>query len=86
MHHPLRKDQEINTGIYCVESDFLFGAVEEIGNENVQKEYYLTDIVGVAWKKGFTTRSFVTANSFEVMGINTSFDLERASSHIMKCR
>jgi len=81
-----KKIGEINTGIYCIESDFLFRAVEEIGNENVQKEYYLTDIVGIAWKKRFITRSFVTANSFEVMGINTSFDLEMASERIMICR
>ncbi len=74
--------REINTGIYCVESDFLFRAVAEVGNENVQREYYLTDIVGIAWKKGFKTRSFVAVNSFEVMGINTTYDLIRASEHM----
>jgi UDP-N-acetylglucosamine diphosphorylase/glucosamine-1-phosphate N-acetyltransferase len=81
-----KKIREINTGIYCVESDFLFRAVAEIGNKNVQKEYYLTDIVGIAWGKGFKTRSFIAVNSFEVMGINTPFDLTRASEHIMTCR
>ncbi len=78
--------KEINTGIYCVESSFLFNAVENIGNENVQKEYYLTDIVGVASQKGFKTRSFITANSFEVMGINTPDDLDVASRLMTECR
>ena len=78
-----KKIKEINTGIYCVECKFLFRAVEEIGNENVQKEYYLTDIVGIAWKKGFKTRSLIAANSSEVMGINTLEDLERASAYII---
>jgi UDP-N-acetylglucosamine diphosphorylase/glucosamine-1-phosphate N-acetyltransferase len=81
-----KKIKEINTGIYCVDSKFLFRAVEEIGNENVQREYYLTDIVGIAWTKGFKTRSFVSANSLEVMGVNTLEDLERASKHILICK
>jgi UDP-N-acetylglucosamine diphosphorylase/glucosamine-1-phosphate N-acetyltransferase len=77
-----KKIKEINTGIYCVESNFLFRAVGDIGNENVQKEYYLTDIVGIASRKGLKTRSFITTNSFEAMGINTPDDLEKASKHI----
>jgi UDP-N-acetylglucosamine diphosphorylase/glucosamine-1-phosphate N-acetyltransferase len=81
-----KKIKEINTGIYCVESNFLFGAVGDIGNENIQKEYYLTDIVGIAWKKGFKTRSFITANFFEVMGINTPDDLEKASERMTTCK
>jgi UDP-N-acetylglucosamine diphosphorylase/glucosamine-1-phosphate N-acetyltransferase len=79
-----RKIRQINTGIYCVESKFLFEAIGDIGNENLQKEYYLTDIVGIAWNKGFKTRSFVTANSYEVMGINTSYDLMKASKRMAK--
>jgi UDP-N-acetylglucosamine diphosphorylase/glucosamine-1-phosphate N-acetyltransferase len=81
-----KKIREINTGIYCVESNFLFRAVGDIGNENIQKEYYLTDIVGIAWQKGFKTRSFITANSFEVMGINTPDDLEKASERMTICK
>jgi UDP-N-acetylglucosamine diphosphorylase/glucosamine-1-phosphate N-acetyltransferase len=81
-----KRIKEINTGIYCVESNFLFRAVGDIGNENIQKEYYLTDIVGIAWKKGFKTRSFITANSFEVMGINTPDDLEKASERMTICK
>jgi len=80
-----RKIKEINTGIYCVDCNFLFQAVAEIGNENIQKEYYLTDIVGIAQEKGLKTRSLITANSAEVMGINTPDDLARASGLIIKC-
>ena len=81
-----KKIKEINTGIYCVESNFLFRAVSDIGNENVQKEYYLTDIVGIASRNGLKARSFITANSFEVMGINTPDDLEKASEHMKACK
>ena len=81
-----KKVREINTGIYCVESSFLFRAVSDIGNENIQKEYYLTDIVGIASQKGFRTRSFMTADSFEVMGINTPDDFMKASRLMIECR
>ena len=81
-----KKIKEINTGIYCVESNFLFRAIGDVGNDNVQKEYYLTDIVGIAWKKGLKTRSFIAANSIEVMGINTPDDLEKASERMTICK
>jgi UDP-N-acetylglucosamine diphosphorylase/glucosamine-1-phosphate N-acetyltransferase len=73
-----KKIREINTGIYCVESSFLYAAVEEIGNDNAQGEYYLTDIIGIAREKGAIVRSFVAADPVETMGINTLEDLEKA--------
>ena len=47
-----RQIREINTGIYCVESRFLFAAVAGLGNRNAQGEYYLTDIVEIACNNG----------------------------------
>jgi UDP-N-acetylglucosamine diphosphorylase/glucosamine-1-phosphate N-acetyltransferase len=75
----LEKDiAEINTGIYCVESPFLFEAVAQIRNDNAQGEYYLTDICEIANQKGMKVTPFLTGDSEEVMGINTVEDLERA--------
>jgi len=69
---------EINTGIYCAESPFLFSAVRSLGNRNTQKEYYLTDIVEIASKKGLRVTSILADDPEDVMGINTSEELERA--------
>jgi bifunctional UDP-N-acetylglucosamine pyrophosphorylase / glucosamine-1-phosphate N-acetyltransferase len=69
---------EINTGIYCVDSRFLFSAVADLGNRNVQGEYYLTDIVEMAFDKGLKANSVLAVDPVEVMGINTYEDLERA--------
>ncbi len=74
-----KKIREINTGIYCVESSFLFEAVGDIGNKNVQGEYYLTDIIEIARKRGYIARSFMADDPAEAMGINTPDDLKRAS-------
>jgi UDP-N-acetylglucosamine diphosphorylase/glucosamine-1-phosphate N-acetyltransferase len=77
--------REINTGIYCADSRFLFEAVAQIKNDNSQQEYYLTDIIEIACKTGCRVRSFVAADSFEVMGVNTLGDLEKASDYL-SCR
>jgi bifunctional N-acetylglucosamine-1-phosphate-uridyltransferase/glucosamine-1-phosphate-acetyltransferase GlmU-like protein len=70
--------REINTGIYCVESPFLFAAVSILGNRNAQGEYYLTDIVEIANTKGLRVTSILADDPEEVMGINTCEELENA--------
>jgi len=73
-----KKVREINTGIYCVASEFLFKALKEITPKNVQKEYYLTDIVGIAVKSRKKATTHKTADFKEVMGINSRLELAEA--------
>jgi UDP-N-acetylglucosamine diphosphorylase/glucosamine-1-phosphate N-acetyltransferase len=70
--------REINTGIYCANSLFLFDAVGSLGNRNAQKEYYLTDIVEIASRNGLRVMSALADDPEEVMGINTCEELEKA--------
>jgi len=77
-----RSVREINTGIYCADSRFLFNAVAQIRNENSQREYYLTDIIEIACEMGERVRSFIATDPFEVMGINTPEDLEKARNYL----
>jgi UDP-N-acetylglucosamine diphosphorylase/glucosamine-1-phosphate N-acetyltransferase len=74
--------REINTGIYCADCRFLFKAVAQIRNDNSQKEYYLTDIIEIACKMGCRVRSFIAEDPFEVMGVNTPEDLEKARDYL----
>jgi bifunctional UDP-N-acetylglucosamine pyrophosphorylase/glucosamine-1-phosphate N-acetyltransferase len=71
--------REINTGIYCVRAPFLMEGLKEIGNENAQGEYYLTDLVEVARKKGLRCSAHMVPDPVEVMGINTRIDLATAN-------
>ena len=43
-----RAIHEVNVGVYCVDADFLFRALERLKPSNAQGELYLTDIVGLA--------------------------------------
>jgi bifunctional UDP-N-acetylglucosamine pyrophosphorylase/glucosamine-1-phosphate N-acetyltransferase len=77
-----RKIQEINTGIYCVRAGFLREGLKEIGKENAQREYYLTDLVEIARRKGLRCSAHIAVDSMEVMGINTRVDLAIANEKL----
>jgi bifunctional UDP-N-acetylglucosamine pyrophosphorylase/glucosamine-1-phosphate N-acetyltransferase len=74
-----KKIGEVNTGIYCVEAEFLFSALLSLSTQNAQREYYLTDIVEKATTQGEKANAFLSENPVEVMGINTRLDLARAN-------
>ena len=78
-----KKIGEINTGIYCVDTQFLFSALGKVTNDNQQKEYYLTDIVEIACREGVTVKSFIASDYVEVMGINTLEELSRAEKYLL---
>jgi bifunctional UDP-N-acetylglucosamine pyrophosphorylase/glucosamine-1-phosphate N-acetyltransferase len=73
-----RSIREINTGIYCVKASFLIEGLGEIGKDNAQSEYYLTDLVEIAKKKGLRCSAHIVSDPVEVMGINTRVDLAMA--------
>ncbi|HRS83379.1 MAG TPA: NTP transferase domain-containing protein [Smithellaceae bacterium] len=81
-----RRILEINTGIYCVDTQFLFAALALVKNDNQQKEYYLTDIVEIAVREGRKVQAFLTADYVEVMGINTLEELEKAAKYLLNNR
>ena len=61
---------EINTGVLVCPAARLKGWLDNLGNDNAQGEYYLTDAIAMAVNDGVTVHG-VKADSFiEVMGIN----------------
>ena len=66
---------EINTGIFCVKASYLIESLKEIGQENAQGEYYLTDLVEIGRKRSLRCSAHRVADPVEVMGINTRADL-----------
>lgn len=75
-----REVNEINSGIYCVNAAFLRDAVTKIGNDNAQKEYYLTDIIGLATGQGHACYTFTVADHAEVMGVNDRVQMAAAGA------
>lgn len=68
--------KEINTGTYCFNSNALFEALKEVKSDNAQKEYYLTDVIGILRKKGLGVSAFIAPEAKEVLGVNTIEELK----------
>lgn len=81
-----REVTEINTGIYCVNSKFLFEALMLVKNNNAQQEYYLTDIIAIAHEHGYGVGRLIATDHREVMGINTLPELELAHRYLQEIR
>ncbi len=79
-----RAIREINSGIYCVEAEFLFDAVAGLSSDNAQGEYYLTDIIRLAADRGLTCISHPAGDAREVMGINDRVQLAEAEAELRK--
>ncbi len=72
--------REINSGVYVFDSTTLFSALKDIGNNNAQQEYYLTDVFSICLQKGRKIAAFRTDDPDEIRGINTPEQLREAES------
>jgi len=75
-----RQVQEINTGTYLFDAEFVFSALKNLKTDNAQGEYYLTDVVAAAVAAGKTTRAISVNDPTEVMGINDRCQLAEAEA------
>ncbi|PKM64167.1 MAG: bifunctional UDP-N-acetylglucosamine diphosphorylase/glucosamine-1-phosphate N-acetyltransferase GlmU [Firmicutes bacterium HGW-Firmicutes-20] len=75
-----RNIKEINTGIYCVDNDLLFKHLNDISNDNVQNEYYITDLIEIFSHNGYDIQGLPVSDVNEVMGINDRIDLAKATA------
>ena len=72
-----RSESLSNSGILLAKSDILAALVKKIKNDNAKKEYYLTDIVKLAAKYGYTS-TYVQCEEDECFGINSQLELSIA--------
>ncbi|WP_238934810.1 NTP transferase domain-containing protein [Maricaulis parjimensis] len=69
----------VNSGVLAAPASLLLELLDQVGNDNANGEYYLTDVVGLARAKGLTAR-VVTASAEEVLGVNSRADLAEAEA------
>ncbi len=70
--------REINTGVMVCPAAQLRTWLDNLGNDNAQGEYYLTDVVAMAVAEGVAVRGVKANNWTEVMGINDKKQLAAA--------
>ena len=74
-----RKIGLCNGGIMAIEARHLFDLVDRIGNDNAKREFYLTDIVGIARSQGLSCR-VAELPAEELIGVNTRAELAEAEA------
>ncbi|MCB0319712.1 MAG: bifunctional UDP-N-acetylglucosamine diphosphorylase/glucosamine-1-phosphate N-acetyltransferase GlmU [Bdellovibrionales bacterium] len=67
--------QEVNSGVYVVDSAYLPGALQQLESSNSQGEFYLTDIIEKAVQEGQRVSTALTSSPEEIQGVNTFADL-----------
>ena len=68
-----------NAGCYCFKSEVLREILPLIGNENSQKEFYLTDAIKIANERGLKCWA-ISVEEQNFMGINDKFQLSIAQN------
>jgi bifunctional UDP-N-acetylglucosamine pyrophosphorylase/glucosamine-1-phosphate N-acetyltransferase len=72
--------REVYTGMMAAPTALLKRWVMALGNQNAQKEYYLTDVVAMAVAEGVPVVAVAAPDETEVLGVNSPHqlaDLER---------
>ena len=69
----------VNSGVLAAPANLLFELLGEVTNDNANGEYYLTDVVGLARKRGLKA-VVVHADADEVLGVNSRSDLAAAEA------
>lgn len=70
-----RQIKELNPAYFCFKSEFLWAALDSLKNDNVQHEYYLTDLVSMAFSQNKKIATFQIKPE-EALGVNTAEQLE----------
>jgi bifunctional UDP-N-acetylglucosamine pyrophosphorylase / glucosamine-1-phosphate N-acetyltransferase len=71
--------REVSASIYLFKSDFLQKMLHRISNQNAQGEYYLTDLVGDAYRARKQINVLLWNRSEDLRGVNDLWELAQAN-------
>jgi bifunctional UDP-N-acetylglucosamine pyrophosphorylase/glucosamine-1-phosphate N-acetyltransferase len=73
---------EMNAGLYAYDEAKLRSAIAELGNDNAQSEYYLTDTIGRLTSRGERVVAVLAGDYRSVLGINDRAELAAVAALI----
>lgn len=77
-----KKIQEINTGFYCFDRDFLVKYIDDITKNPISGEYYLTDMIEIALNNRKKVEALFIKDASIWQGINNRSDFAKAQAKI----
>jgi len=81
-----RRIHEVNTGVLVASARFLKAWLARLRPRNVQREYYLTDIVGLAVRQKLRIATVEASDAAEVQGVNDRLQLALAEAEYRRRR
>lgn len=64
------KIKEVNPSIFCFDRNWLFENLKKLNKNNAQGEYYLTDLIEIAFEQGHKIDN-IKVDPIECLGVNT---------------
>ena len=80
-----KKIKEIFTGILVAKGEVLIKLIPKINNNNSAKEFYLTDLIGIANSNGFKINTLSSSNE-ETAGANSRLEQEELEKTLRKMK
>lgn len=74
----------VNTGLIAARADVLFDLIAELKDDNAQREYYLTDCVALARKRGLLVTAHVAEDAASFAGINDRRQLAAVETTLVR--
>ena len=78
-----KKIRELNSNPYCFDAEWLWQSLEKI-HPSAVGEYYLTDLVKIAYEEGFSIGAYEIQDRDESIGINNRVHLAEAAKALQK--
>ncbi|MFD1825853.1 MULTISPECIES: bifunctional UDP-N-acetylglucosamine diphosphorylase/glucosamine-1-phosphate N-acetyltransferase GlmU [Mumia] len=75
-----RAIDEINSGILAFDAEWARDALRQVGNDNSQGEYYLTDLIGIAVGQSRPVGAYEIDDAVQTEGVNTRVQLARMAA------
>lgn len=75
----VKQVKHCNSGVLAADRALLFDLLANVGNDNANREYYLTDVVGLAHDRSLSTRA-AFAPEASVQGVNSQAELAAAEA------
>jgi bifunctional UDP-N-acetylglucosamine pyrophosphorylase/glucosamine-1-phosphate N-acetyltransferase len=75
---------ERNTGVYLLDSEWLWKTLSQVGDDNEQGEIYLTDIIELSVREGGRIEALQLEDPDEALGINTRAQLAEAAAVVRR--
>jgi bifunctional UDP-N-acetylglucosamine pyrophosphorylase/glucosamine-1-phosphate N-acetyltransferase/UDP-N-acetylglucosamine pyrophosphorylase len=78
--------REVNMSTYLFDAPALWSSLRRIGNNNQQREYYITDCPGILKSDGADVRALPVLQACEALSVNTLDDLRVVEEEMRRRR